>query len=280
MAKKNPGRSPANTPGGPARSGAGPREPTPASGGGGKKTVRSSQKSQKGFYTALGLVAAASAVFIIYQLTKPQAEMAAVDTTTPLPEATGYWLGNRSAPVPVIEFADFECPACANFYALTEPDVRKLVEAGTISFRFFDFPLPMHANTWPASNAAACANEQGKFWEFHDALFNGQDQWNGAATRRPKGVFEGYARNIGLDVGQWEECFDQQKFIRNVQANAREGERRGVGQTPTFIIGNRFVAGSISYDRFKAYVDSALAEVQATPGSPLPTGDTALRKSQ
>lgn len=233
--------------------------------------ARKAAPSRRNFYRLLGLVAAAMGIFIVYQVTKPAGSSAPrIDTSAPLPEATGYLMGNPAAPVQVIEFADFECPACANFFALTEPDVRKLVEAGTISYRFMDYPLPGHANTWPASNAAACANEQGKFWQMHDALFEGQDQWNGQATRRPKGVFEGYARRIGLDVGRWEDCFDQAKYQLNVQAHARDGERRLVSQTPTFIIGNKVLPGSISYDKFKAYVDSAMATAPTPPADSAP----------
>jgi protein-disulfide isomerase len=270
--------APKNPPSGKASASA--KSTASAKSGSAAKKAAKPAASQKGFYTVLGLVGVVAGVFIVYQLTKPPAQIPAVDTSTPLPEATGYLLGSTTAPVAVIEFADFECPACANFFALTEPDVRKMVDAGTISYRFMDFPLPGHPNTWPASNAAACANEQGRFWEFHDALFNGQDQWHGQATRRPKGVFEGYARAIGLDVGRWEQCFDNQTYIRNVQAHAREGERRLVSQTPTFIIGNRVVGGSISSDKFKAYVDSALADARNTPAVPVPSGDTSLKKGQ
>ena len=134
----------------------------------------------------------------------------------------------------------------------------------------------MHRNTWAASNAAACANEQGKFWEMHDQLFMGQDKWNGEATSRPKGVMQDYAKAIGLDVDKWETCFDQQKFLRNIQANKAEAERRLVGSTPTFIIGSKMIAGSISYDKFKAYVDTALAEAKAA--SPAAPADSAAMK--
>lgn len=104
-------------------------------------------------------------------------------------------------------------------------------------------------------------------------LFQGQDQWNGEATSRPKGVFENYAKSIGLDVKQWEQCFDDQKYLRNIQANRAEAERRLVGSTPSFLIGNKLVAGSISFDKFKAYVDSAKALAPAStpiqdPGNP------------
>jgi protein-disulfide isomerase len=109
----------------------------------------------------------------------------------------------------------------------------------------------------------------------HDLIFQGQDQWNGEATSRPKGVFKGYAETIGLDVGKWEQCFDDQKFLRNIQSHRAEAERRMVGSTPTFIIGSRMVPGSISFDKFKAYVDSAKAELP--PAAAAPAADTAAK---
>lgn len=242
---------------------------------GGQKAVRASGRNQKGFYTVLGLIAAAFGAFLIYQLNKPATEEAAarIDPSTPLPSAAGYTLGKPDAPVKVIEFADFECPACAQFFTLTEPDVRaRLVETGQVSYTFMDFPLPMHPNTWPASNAAACANEQGKFWEYHDILFQRQDQWSGYATRRPAGRFKEYAKELGLDASKWEACYDEQKYLLNIKAHEQEAVKRGAGQTPTFIIGSRRVPGSISFDRFKAYVDTALAE--AGPAQPSVGGDT------
>ncbi len=247
--------------------------------GRGSNVVKKSAKGrQKNFYAMLGLVAAVLGIFIIYQVTKPKAtpESTQVDPKM-LPQAEGYLLGKADAPVQVMEFADFECPACGQFYVLTEPDVRtRLIDTGEISYRFFDYPLPGHRNTWPASHAAACANEQGKFWEMHDRIFMGQDQWNGEATSRPKGVFKGYAEAIGLDVAKWEQCFDDQKYLRNIQANRAEAERRMVSSTPTFIIGSRMVPGSISFDKFKAYVDSAKAEAPA-PAAPASTDSSAKK---
>ena len=246
---------------------------------GSQKRGKAPARNQKGMFTVLGLIAAAFAVFIVYQMNKPTGQDAVtIDPGTPLPTAAGYTMGKPDAPVKVIEFADFECPACAQFFTLTEPDVRaRLVETGQVSYTFMDFPLPMHPNTWPASNAAACANEQGKFWEYHDILFQMQDQWNGFATKRPGGKFKEFAQQVGLDVSKWEACFDDQKYNLNIKAHEQEAVKRGAGQTPTFIIGNRRVPGSISFDKFKAYVDTALAE--AGPLAVPPQGDTAQRPS-
>ncbi|MFN8573410.1 MAG: DsbA family protein [Gemmatimonadaceae bacterium] len=223
--------------------------------------VRASSKGNAGrFYALLVLVAAVGATFIVYQMTRPKNAVTTVDPNTPLPKAEGYLIGKADAPVQVIEFADFECPACANFATITEPDVRKrLVETGQVSVRFIDFPLPGHQNTWEASNAAACANEQGKFWEMHDQIFANQDRWGGVATKRPKGELKAIAQSVGLDVSKWESCYDDRRYNLNIVANQKEGERRMVGQTPTFIIGTKLLPGSLSFDTFKAYVDSAAA---------------------
>ena len=117
----------------------------------------------------------------------------------------------------------------------------------------------MHPNTWAASNAVACAADQGKFLEMHDRIFATQDQWDGRATSNPKRVLQRLAGEIGANVGDWETCFDSQKHYPRIKANLEEGVRRGVNSTPTFIIGSTMYPGNIPYDEFKKYVDQAAA---------------------
>ena len=250
-----------------------------AGGGGPRKKVEVRGSDRRPFYVLLGAIAVAAAVFIGWQMMQSKSSgVISIDPNMTLPEATGYLMGNASAPVQILEFADFECPACGSFATLTEPDVRKrLVETGQVSYRFMDFPLPIHRNTWDASFAAACANEQGKFWEMHDQIFATQDQWNGMVTNRPKAIFSRLARAIQLDEAQWEGCYDSQKYKLNIAATMREGERRLVQSTPTFVIGDKLIPGALGFDALKAYVDSAAAKAPV-PGSG-PTGDTALSKA-
>jgi protein-disulfide isomerase len=213
------------------------------------------------FYAILGIIAIAGVGLISFAALRPKNDVTTVDTSVGPAQAQGYVLGNPNAPVQVTEFADFECPACSQFATVTEPDVRKrLIDQGTVSLRFYDFPLPQHRNSLAASNAAACAADQNKFWEMHDMLFQTQDQWNGEATSRPKGVFKDLVKNLGMDVGKWEDCFDKRPHMGRIQANRREGELRKVGQTPTFVIGDQMLPGAIAYDKLKAYVDTALAK--------------------
>lgn len=257
----------------------------------GKKTnrrnaVRNASTRPTGFYWILGAIALVGASILAWTLyRKPSAPVATEAVGGPAPggAARGYTIGNPNAPVEIIEFADFECPGCAQFATVTEPDVRsRIVDAGLARFTFYDFPLTQHRNSQAAHNAAACADDQGRFWQMHDRIFLGQDQWNTQAASNPKPFFEQYAADVGLNVGMWEECYDSRKHQGRIMANLAEGERRRVGSTPTFIIGDRMYPGAVPYDFLKAVVDSAVAAAgtapAASPVTPAPATDTAAKK--
>lgn len=231
-----------------------------------KTPARSSQKQFNFLIIAIAVVGAAALGWVA---TRSKAKPVAVDPNLPVGTAEGFLLGKADAPVQIIEFADFECPACAQFAMLTEPDVRsRLVNTGLASVRFFVFPLPMHQNTWSASNAAYCANEQGKFWEMHDRLFYTQDLWATQSTSNPEKKMKGYAKDLGLDTGKFDECYDSQRHYPNIKASGLEAEKRGVNETPSFIIGGKKYAGSLPYDEIKKIVDEELAK----SGAAKPTG--------
>lgn len=237
-----------------------------------RNTVRNSRKSTrpKAFFWLLGVIALIGVAALGYVATKPKSSsVQAIETadTTNAGPPQGYLIGKVDAPVKIVEFADFECPSCGGWATVTEPDVRtRIINAGLANLTYYDFPLTQHRNTLAASNAAACADEQGKFWQMHDRLFQAQDEWNGEATEAPKPFFKRYASEIGLDVPKWEACYDARKYSKRIAANLAEGLRRGVNSTPTFLIGNRLYPGMRSYDELKGIVDS-LAKAGATTAS-------------
>lgn len=185
------------------------------------------------------------------------------------PKAEGYLEGKPDAPIQIMEFADFECPGCRQFATKTEPEVRKrMIETGNVAIRYFDFPLPMHQNTMSASLAAACAADQGKFWEMHDMLFEQQPTWNGQATANPKAVFQTFVTKLGLDEKAWNACFDSGKDLPRVEAHRNAGVARGVNGTPTFVIDGQMYFEVFEYSRLKGIVDSLLKAKAAAPAKP------------
>ncbi|MBW7933154.1 MAG: DsbA family protein [Gemmatimonadaceae bacterium] len=235
-----------------------------------KPNVRASQKQ---FTYLIALIAIVGAGALGWAATRPKGGAVAVDPNLPVGTAEGFVLGKPDAPVQIVEFADFECPACAQFAMLTEPDIRaRLINTGLVSVKFYVFPLPMHKNTWAASNAAFCANEQGKFWEMHDRLFYTQDLWGTLSTTNPDKKMKGYAKDLGLDEGKFDECYDSQRHYPNIKASGIEAQNRGIDETPSFIIGGKKYAGSLPYDAIKRIVDEELAKsgqanATKTPGA-------------
>jgi protein-disulfide isomerase len=231
-------------------------------GGRGRRTgVVSSAKRGgpgRGFWIVLGVLVLLGVTGLSWMASRPKTQVTRIDPNLPAMKAEGYVLGSPSAPVEVIEFADFECPACGQYATLTEPDVRtRLVNTGRVRVRYIDYPLPMHKNTWDASLAAACANDQGKFWEMHDALFANQDRWNGEATSRPRGPIGDLAKSVGLDMTKYNACMDADTHRAKIQSHVAEAEKRNITSTPTFVFNGTVVPSALPYDAFKKYVDEA-----------------------
>ena len=247
--------------------------------------VKSSKKtsaSNRAFYLLAGGMAVLGVVALTYTSTRAKGVAAAspVDTTLPPVQSEGYVMGSPTAKIEVVEFGDFECPQCGRYATLTEFDVRKrLVDPGLVRIRYIDYPLPMHPNTWNASRAAACADEQGKFWEMHDAIYSNQDRWDGTATSSPDKVLKQVAAQIpGIKTDQFDQCVDTKKTQAKVQAHLKLAEARQIGATPTFIFGgDKQYPGFLTYDQFKMFVDSAIAKAATTPPAPAVGGDTAKK---
>jgi protein-disulfide isomerase len=216
------------------------------------------------FYAALAAIAVIGVGWLL--LTRARGGGSQVTTEAPPPVDAGafpgYTMGSDSAPITIVEYADFECPACGQYAVLTEPDVRKhLVDSGVVRVVYHDFPLvKIHANSKPAHMAAQCAGEQGKFWQMHDQLYFNQGRW--ALERRPEGTIRGLANAIGLDMGRYDQCMSSGRYWARLERMAEEAENRGISSTPTFEINGRRIEAFQTYDEMRALVDQALAKVK------------------
>lgn len=153
--------------------------------------------------------------------------------------AEGYWYkGDPDAPVTVIEYADFQCPACAMVWRQIEGGIdRDYVETGKVRFVFHDFPLSQHRNAVPAAEAARCADEGGQYWAMHDLLFARQREW--ANERDPTERFVAYAGDLDLDREVFRRCLASDRHLAAIRQAGAEATRAGIGSTPTFIVEGR-----------------------------------------
>jgi len=158
--------------------------------------------------------------------------------------------GPASAPVTIVEFSDFQCPFCSRITPTLEQVVSKYGDKVRLVFR--QFPLPMHANAAKAAESALCANEQGKFWAMHDAMFKDQA---GLAVDALKAK----AASIpGLDANAFNSCLDSGKETPAVQADEKAGNKAGVNGTPAMFVNGRFISGVVSADDLSKVIDEEL----------------------
>ena len=215
------------------------------------------------FYLVLGAVALAGIAALVYQVRKPKGVSIPANVTVLTADTAGfrgYLLGSESAPIEVSEYADYQCPACGSFETLQFPAVRsQLITTGKVRWRYRDFPLDnVHRNTRVAAHAAACADEQGKYWEMHGAIYDRQLDWS--ESRNASGIFSQLAGSLGLDRSKFDACMSSAKYAGRIQASLDERTKLGVGSTPTFLIGGRLYPGAFSSDSIRAYVYRALSQ--------------------
>lgn len=158
--------------------------------------------------------------------------------------------GPANAPVEIIEFSDFQCPYCEAAF----PTVKKVLGAygDRIHFVYRHFPLTMHPQARPAAEASQCAAEQGKFWQYHDALFVNQSRLSDADLKQR-------AVDLGLNASQFNACVDSRKYQKEVDVDLKAGEEAGVDGTPAFFINGRLLSGAQPYEAFKQVIDEELA---------------------
>lgn len=194
-------------------------------------------------YIILGVVALGGAFVLFRQMGggggSPATSLSPV-TLAPdqLNRVPGISKGRADAPVVIFEFADFQCPACGKFAQFSEPLLQEWLDDGTVRFVWYDFPLTqIHQNAVLASRAGRCANEQDKFWPFHDRVFGGQSQWSSSGSADD--MFIEYAQAEGLDVGAFTQCLRSDKYQKEVSESFQLGTSLGVGGTPTLFINGK-----------------------------------------
>ncbi len=238
-----------------------------------KKSRSSSGSDMTKFYWILGVVAVVGMGAVGYQVashrmgkaaTAPVALKGLDDPSALMKAAEGVTKGSPDAPITIIEFGDYECPACGVFTLQVQPEIeRAYVEAGKVKFIFYDYPLvSIHPTSFLVARAARCANDQDRFWQYHAELYRKQDGW--MMKQDPIDLLVSYAKGLGMDSGAFERCVRSDRHADVVTANLKLARQLGLNSTPTIMVGleksmPRKLEGDFSFKSVKAVVDQLLA---------------------
>lgn len=246
------------------------------------KKKDTSNGSMTSFYWILGIVAVIAIGGVLYSLTGggfSAAALEAVPVEFENPQelvglAAGVERGDPDAPITIMEFADFQCPACQQFATRVKPEVDlAYVDEGVAKFVFYDFPLAQHPYAFLASRAARCALDQGgeHFWPYHDQLFLNQSSWSPNVVP-PIAAFEGIAQGLGLNEDQFNGCLNSDRHAVTVSASIQLGQQLRVSGTPTvFVSSGRGIATRVTrwseFSAIQEVIESQLAEKEAEGGA-------------
>ena len=174
--------------------------------------------------------------------------------------------GDPDAPVTLVEFSDFQCPFCARFHTQTLPAIQEnYIDTGKINFVYRDFPIQsIHPNAIPAALASECADDQGKFWEMHDMIFENQRNWEGLQIAQSTSLFKEYAIEIGMSSDEFDSCMTTGKHLEEIQNDFNDARAYGVTGTPGFFVGNEKIGfikinGAQPFSSFQKVIDEQLS---------------------
>ena len=164
--------------------------------------------------------------------------------------------GDKEALATLIEYSDFQCPACGSYY----PIVKKVTEdlSAKVRFAYRHFPLPQHKNAKLAATVAEAAGKQGKFWEMHDLIFQNQSDWS--EEKNAAVLFAKYAQDIGLDLARFQTDIASDDIKAKIENDYKSGVKAGVHSTPSFFLNGKKMDNPRNYDEFKNAIEQTLGQ--------------------
>lgn len=171
--------------------------------------------------------------------------------------ASNHIAGNKDSSVKFVEYGDYQCPFCAQYYPIVNQVKQKY--GNQISFQFRNFPLTqIHQNTMAASRAAEAAALQGKFWQMHDLLYENQSSWESVSS--PTSMFDQYAQQLSLNMEQYRKDQNSPAVLATINADLAAGQAAGVNSTPTFFLdGKKLTSPPTDLAGFSKLIDAAIA---------------------
>lgn len=245
-----------------------------------ERRERMQQKERRNRLVTIGIITVVAA-FLVFAIVWPQIRpIAEVVSAEPLSrsQVDRNTAGDPNAPIKIEEFADFQCPFCERFFEQTEPLLfEHYVETGKVQFVYRSMGNFVSQNiggarteSQDAAAAAYCAGDQGKFWEMHDALYTnvlGEDA--GSFTDRRLAAI---AESVGLDMNEYNDCYNSGKYADQVQQDFADGQAAGISGTPGFLITytvngetkTQLIEGAQPFSEFQVQLEAILNEIGAS----------------
>lgn len=168
-------------------------------------------------------------------------------------------LGDKNAKVTIVEFSDFQCLFCRKYWKETFPQLKKeYIDTGKAVLYYRHYPLSFHPQAQISAEASECANEQGKFYQFHDKIFEEQVKQGEGTIEYTADDIKKWATEIGIDMKKFTPCFEESKYKDNVAQDFNDGSAAGVNGTPGFFINGTSLVGAQPFESFKAIIDEEL----------------------
>lgn len=170
-------------------------------------------------------------------------------------------LGKADAKVTIVEFSDLQCLFCRKFWKDTLPQIKKdYIDKGLVKLAFRQYPLPpeLHPAARPLAEGSECANEQNKFWEFHDLAFEKQQAQGEGTIAITDDEIKTWAAELGLDSAKFNDCFTSKKYAAKIDKDMADGAKINVNSTPTSFVNGQIVVGALPYASFKTIIDQQL----------------------
>lgn len=207
----------------------------------------------------LGCIIALGAIFIF---TRPKASAPNSNSGSNGAQLSNHVMGSTKSGVKLVEWGDYQCPACGSYYPLVKQITDKYTDR--IQFQFRNFPLvSLHPNALVGARAAEAAGLQNKYWEMHDQLYQNQQQWSAAADPTP--YFDQYAQAVGLNVQKFNQDLKSSYTNDVVQADLAQANKNGFNSTPTFVLdGKQIEQNPRDFASFSKLIDDAIAQKNKT----------------
>jgi len=223
--------------------------------------------NQKIVWASVGVLAVLIIALGAWWLSRGEAPTRNLGALTEPVTATDWRKGATDPVVEIVEYSDFECPACAAYYPYLSQLVVEYPEEVAVIYRHF--PLPQHRSAELTAAFSEAAGRQGKFWEMHNILFDNQSTWTTSSAADNEALFKTYAGQIGLDLARLETDLADPAILAHVRAEYQSGVASGVDSTPSFFVNGERIVNPRSYNELSALVRSLL-----------PAGQTATTTNQ